>query len=61
MTVGDEMTWRHETRGGYGYVESIAVRIVKIERTRVQVEAPLRHGGTKRVWVAPTSLQVRRP
>ncbi len=56
MRPGDKAIWLHQLRGGYGYVERIPVTIVKLGRERVQVEAPLKNGGTKLVWVSPETL-----
>ena len=56
MQPGDRMVWFRVQRGGYGYIKRIPVTVVKLGATRVKVEAPLKKGGTKRVWVKPESL-----
>jgi hypothetical protein len=56
MQPGDRMVWFRALRSGYGYIRRIPVTVVKLGATRVQVEAPLKKGGTKRVWVKPENL-----
>lgn len=53
---GDRATWRYTPRGGYGYTMRVDVVVVSVGPARVQVEAPLERGGTKRVWVRPGHL-----
>lgn len=55
--VGDLVEWLHVMRGGYGYTERITCVVTKIGPKRVQVEAPLKSGGNKLIWVDPTNLR----
>ncbi len=56
---GEDVVWHHVPRGGYGYTIPVNVTVRKVGAKRVQVEAPLKSGATKLVWVKPESL--RRP
>jgi hypothetical protein len=56
---GDHATWLHEERGGYGYVTPVHVTVLSIGPKRIRVEAPLRAGGTRKVWVKAESLRAR--
>jgi hypothetical protein len=56
MQPGDRMIWFRVQRGGSGYIERTPVTVIRLGATRVQVEAPLKKGGTKRVWVKPENL-----
>jgi hypothetical protein len=56
MAIGERWMWRHEPRGGYGYVALIPVTIVRTGPKRIQVEALLKTGGTRVTWVARESL-----
>jgi hypothetical protein len=56
MMIGERWTWKQEPRGGYGYVIPVPVVITRIGSKRVQVEAPLKTGGSRLVWVDSGSL-----
>ncbi len=53
---GQHVTWAYEKRRGYGCVEYVLATVRKVSPKRVQIEAPLRAGGTKLVWVSPRRL-----
>ena len=55
---GDLARWRHVQRGGYGLIGFVNVVVHKVGKSRVQIEAPLRTGGTRLVWVAPINLSL---
>lgn len=59
LTVGQSVTWLYVPRGGWGYTYPVPATITKIAAKRVQIEAPLRRGGTKLVWVTPEKLKAR--
>lgn len=59
LKPGDQVTWLHDQRGGYGYVQPVPVTVKKVGKKKVQVEAPLKIGGTKLVWVTPERLRKR--
>jgi hypothetical protein len=56
---GELATWLHVPRGGYGYAYPVDVVVRKVGTKRVRVEAPLKGGGTRLVWVKPESLRAR--
>ena len=53
---GERLWWRHEPRGGYGYIFEVPVTFVKRGKVKATVLADLAHGGQKRVYVNPDSL-----
>jgi len=53
---GEKAIWLHKRRDWYRHTQRVPVTIVQLGATRVQVEAPLKQGGTKRVWVSPENL-----
>ena len=55
-----DYTWNYIAPGGYGYVTSITVKVLKVESKRIMVQAPLKNGGTKDVWVKPENLRPKR-
>ncbi len=59
FAAGQSATWIHVPRGGYGYAWSVSVVVRKVGPKRVRVEAPLRSGGTRLVWVSPSNLRPR--
>ena len=53
------MLWRHEMRGGYGYIRLVPCRVLGEGPKRVKIAA-LRADGTEAVrWVSPASLTKR--
>jgi hypothetical protein len=56
---GQPVTWLHTPRGGYGYTYPVNAVVVKVGKKRVQLEAPLKDGNTKLVWVKPANLRPR--
>lgn len=55
------MRWRHEPRGGYGYVQVVPCRVVRQGEKRVQIAA-LRADGTEALrWVEYGSLRAPSP
>ena len=58
LEVGQSVTWLHYPRGGYGYLHPVDAVVTKINPKTVEIEAPLRSGGTKRVRVKPENLRV---
>jgi hypothetical protein len=60
MNVGDEMVWKHQFRGDYGYVERIACRVVAIGRRRVVIEVKTKDGQTVQRLVKAENLEEKR-
>jgi hypothetical protein len=48
--------WRRKSRGGYGFIEHIPVRLLGKGQSRWQVEALLADGSVKKVSVPPKNL-----
>lgn len=57
LEPGASVTWMHQPLGGYGYVQPVQARVVRLGKSRVLIEAPLRIGGSKQTWVKPSSLR----
>jgi hypothetical protein len=54
---GDRVTWLQQFSGGYGYMQPVDATVVRVGPKRVLIDAPLKSGGTKQVWVKPESLR----
>ncbi len=57
FTPGQEVIWYYAQRGGWNLICPIRCKVVKVTAKRVQVEAPLRKGGTKLAWAHPDKLK----
>jgi hypothetical protein len=57
MTVGQQVNWHHRTDDGRIHIIPVTIR--KIGK-RIAVEARLKAGGTKLVWVEPHNLRPRK-
>lgn len=60
---GQELTWLHEPRGGYGYVIPVNAKVIKLGPKKVQVEvmtAGRDDSFMKLIWVSPDKLKVRK-
>jgi len=58
--VGQTAVW-HRVASDLSRVDAIRVKIVKIGRNGITVEAPLENGGTRKVRVARDSLRPPKP
>ncbi len=61
MTPGMAVTWHHELRGGYGYVERIPGRLLELRGERAYIEVTTRDGKPVRRWVKRENVQRREP
>jgi len=57
LKVGQEVTWRCELRGGYGYVIFVKAKVIKLNPKRCRIEAPLLKGGVKQTNVEYTNIK----
>jgi hypothetical protein len=60
LQPGDRVTWRHDPRGGHGYVIPIAGEALRVIGKRVLIRVPLAAGGTAERWVTLDRLLVQR-
>ncbi len=56
---GQEITWIHQMRGGYGYAQPVPAAVVKATPKRVTIDALRKDGSTARRSVKPESLRVK--
>jgi len=54
---GDQVTWLHTPRGGYGYVYPIDGVVEKVGKTRVQILVKKKNGEEILRWVSPQNLR----
>jgi len=47
VKAGDRVTWRHESRGGYGFTFSVAAVVVRVSRVRATIRVAVCRRG---VW-----------
>lgn len=59
VTVGQAVIWRHEPRGGYGYIIPVDGVVTRIRSGRVEILVRRRSGEPARVWVKPEKLRAR--
>jgi len=62
LTIGDSVTWLHETRGGYGYCENVHGKVLALgpKRATIEVERIVPNGEPRQFvkrCVAYTSLR----
>ena len=57
---GQPVTWLHEMRGGYGYVERIPAEVVRTTTARVLIQARKKSGELAQRWVRPEHLRPRK-
>jgi hypothetical protein len=53
------VTWMHQPRGGYGYIERIPGKVVKVGEKLVQIEVRKKNGEAVTRWVDPKNLEKR--
>ena len=53
---GDKVLWRHQPRGGWGYIILVPAAVISVGKRRVTIAAELKGGGAKRVTVDPANL-----
>ncbi len=51
--------WRHEMRGGYGWVEFVPCRVLEETPKRIKIAALRKDGGENVRWIHRTSLVVK--
>lgn len=51
LKPGDRVTWAHEMRGGYGYVEHIPGRLLEVRGERAKIEVRKLDGQAVTRWV----------
>jgi hypothetical protein len=56
---GDQATWLHEPRGGYGYVIPVNAVVVRVGPKRVLIEVARVNGDLVQRWVTPDRLRER--
>lgn len=62
LNPGDAVTWRFESRGGWGYVFFVPAFVVKVNAKRVGIAALYSDGETWLPrWVKPDSLTLGHP
>jgi hypothetical protein len=49
----------HQPRGGYGYIERIPGKVVKVGEKLVQIEVRKKNGEAVTRWVDPKNLEKR--
>jgi hypothetical protein len=54
---GQRCEWMPQSGRGYGFYWWVPAVVVKVGRVRVQIDAALKNGGARRVWVAAKSLR----
>jgi len=59
FSPGDAITWLHQPRGGYGYVQPVDGTVVRIAGQRVVIRVPLRNGALVERRVRPEHLRRR--
>jgi len=59
FTIGQEVTWLHAPKGGYGYQFKVPATVVRIGKKRITIDAKLGDWKEKRIHVKPENLQVR--
>lgn len=57
LEPGQRVVWRHQPRGGYGYVIRVPATVVRRTAKRVLIAAQLKTGATKNVWTQPAALE----
>lgn len=57
LTLGQEITWRCELRGGYGRIIFVKAKVIKLNPKKCRIEAPLVKGGTKQTNVDYSSIK----
>lgn len=57
---GQSVTWRHQPRGGYGYVIPVDGTVVRVTGRRVVIRVPLRNGTRVERRVRPEHLRPRK-
>lgn len=58
LVPGQQVIWRHWTRGGWGYLEKVPATVVRIGKSRVTIDAAKAGGGTKRISVMPVNIEI---
>ena len=59
MKPGDQMTWLHIPRGGYGFVYPVNAEIVKVNAKTIRIRVAKRDGALTERSVKPESLKPR--
>lgn len=59
FSPGQQVTWIHHPKGGYGYSYPVDAVVVKVNPKTVTIRVKTRSGTTKDVRVWPESLRAR--
>ena len=59
FSPGQQVTWHHTPRDGYGYVIPVDGVVVKVNKATVTIRVQKRDGTYRDLCVQPTSLHVR--
>lgn len=59
VQVGLDVIWRRELRGGYGYVEHVQAKVVKVTDKRVSIACTKLSGDQVVRSVKPESLRLK--
>lgn len=59
LAPGMSVSWIHVPRGGYGFPTPVDAVVVKVCRSRIRIEVPLRDGRCVERLVRPDSLRAR--
>ena len=57
---GDRVIWHYEPRGGYGYIIRVPAIVVSVSLKRIVIAAATKNGETKRVFVKPEKLSLKK-
>ena len=58
-TVGQQVVWTRELRGGWGYVERVNGRVVAVRPTRIQISVQRAPGEWVERWVSSAKCRPR--
>lgn len=59
LSPGMRVSWLNVTRGGYGFPTPVDAIVLKIYRSRVRIQVPLRDGHRVERLVMPDELRPR--
>lgn len=59
LKPGDGVTWAHEMRGGYGYIERIPGRLLEVRGERAKIKVHKVDGEVVTRWVKLANLTRR--
>ena len=59
LSPGMQVSWLHVPRGGYGFPTPVDAVVLKVYRSHVRIDVPLRDGHRVERLVRPDSLRPR--